>query len=261
MIVRILIALVVIAALVSIPFWSGEQEPTLQGWIEADMVFVSPDEAGKIKTLAVQEGDPIRAGAGLFELDDDLQRADLAVVDAAVENAQSAYNRASELLSTHAGTQAAYDTAQSALRSAEAQRNAALTRLARRRVASPVTGTVQEVYFRVGELVSAGKPVVSLLPPGNVKVRFFVPEATLPHLSLGDRIGFQCDGCASGLMAKISFISRTAEYTPPVIYSREERSKLVYLVEARPTSPQMLRVGQPVSVTLQPNSPPATTQP
>jgi HlyD family secretion protein len=92
--------------------------------------------------------------------------------------------------------------------------------------------------------------VVSLLPPGNIKVRFFVPEAVLPRIALGEAVAIRCDGCAGDVPARISFISRSSEFTPPVIYSQEERSKLVFLVEARTERPDTLRVGQPVSVAL-----------
>ncbi len=119
---------------------------------------------------------------------------------------------------------------------------------------SPVTGSVQQIYYRAGELVPAGKPIVALLPPGNLKVRFFVNEAMLPKLKFGDPVTISCDGCEPGITAKISFISRTSEFTPPVIYSMEERSKLVFLIEARPERPERLRVGQPVSVALEPSA-------
>src|SRR5262249_23720568 len=112
--------------------------------------------------------------------------------------------------------------------------------------------TVEQVYFRVGEMVPAGRPIVALLPPGNMKVRFFVNEASLPQIKIGDTVNIHCDGCANRLTATVSFIARSSEFTPPVIYSLEERSKLAFLIEARPTRPEMLRVGQPVSVTLAP---------
>lgn len=89
-----------------------------------------------------------------------------------------------------------------------------------------------------------------------MKVRFFVGEAMLPRLALDDAVTIHCDGCPDGLTARISFIARTAEYTPPVIYSMEERSKLVFMIEALPKEPEKLRVGQPVSVMLQPREPP-----
>jgi HlyD family secretion protein len=134
------------------------------------------------------------------------------------------------------------------LRDAQARLNSAQTRLARRKVFSPVDGTVQQVYFRPGEMVPAGRPVLALLPPGNVKVRFYLPETVLPTVAYGDTVKIDCDGCAKNLTARVSFIARQSEFTPPVIYSLEERSKLVYLIEALPERPASLRVGQPVDV-------------
>ena len=105
-------------------------------------------------------------------------------------------------------------------------------------------------------MVAAGKPVVALLPPQNLKFRFFVPEAVLPEIKYGETVDVACDGCEKGLTANVSFIARSAEYTPPVIYSLEERAKLVYLIEARPDQPEKFRVGQPVTVTLPNEAPP-----
>ena len=96
-------------------------------------------------------------------------------------------------------------------------------------------------------MVPAQRPVLSIMPPGNMKLRFFVPEADLPKLAVGDEVRVTCDNCAADLTAKIYFIATAAEYTPPVIYSLEERSKLVYLIQARPNRPDALRVGQPIS--------------
>ena len=242
-------AAIVLAAL-ALAGCSGANEPGLQGWVEAEMLFVGPDDPGRVETLAVREGDKVEQGVPLFSVDDALQQADVAQVTATVTNMQRNVERARELLKTSAGTQKAYDDAQQAVREAEARLNSAKTRLGRRKVISPATGTIQQIYFRPGEMVPAGRPVVALLPPGNVKIRFFVPEAVLPTISLGDMVTVRCDGCAPDLAARVSFISRTAEYTPPVIYSLDERAKLVYLIEARPQNPESLRVGQPVSVLL-----------
>ncbi len=226
------------------------KEPTFQGWVEAELIFVGPDESGRMQTLSVREGDRVEVDAPLFTLDPDLQLADVAMQEAAVKNAQQAYDRAQQLLSRQAGTQKTMDDAEAALRTAQARLNSAQTRLARRKVFSPVAGTVQQIYYRGGELVPAGKPILAILPPGNLKVRFFVNEAMLPQLQIGDFVSIRCDGCEAGITAKISFISRSSEFTPPVIYSMEERSKLVFLIEARPERPERLRVGQPVSVVL-----------
>ena len=243
-------ALALLACLVPVGCDNGK-EPTFQGWVEAELIFVGPDESGRVETLTVREGDQVERGKLLFTVDPDLQLADVAMQEAAVKNAQQAYDRAQQLVKTQAGTQKALDDAEAALRTAQARLNSAQTRLARRKVFSPVTGSVQQIYYRGGELVPAGKPILALLPPGNLKVRFFVNEATLPKLKFGDPVSITCDGCDPGIIAKISFISRASEFTPPVIYSVEERSKLVFLIEARPAErPERLRVGQPVSVAL-----------
>ncbi|MGH6920001.1 MAG: HlyD family secretion protein, partial [Geminicoccaceae bacterium] len=116
--------------------------------------------------------------------------------------------------------------------------------------AAPQAGLVVDTLYRPGEWVAAGAPVVSLLPPENVKVRFFVPEPRLGAIAVGDEVEVRCDACPPDLAAEISFIAPEAEYTPPVIYSREMRAKLVYLVEAKPRQPDALRPGQPVDVIL-----------
>ena len=113
--------------------------------------------------------------------------------------------------------------------------NTSQTRLARRNGFAPVAGTIQQIYFREGEMVPAQRPVLSIMPPGNMKLRFFVPETELPKLAIGDEVKVTCDNCAADLTAKIYFIATSAEYTPPVIYSLDERNKLVYLIQARPS--------------------------
>jgi HlyD family secretion protein len=223
-----------------------------QGWIEADLIFVSPDEQGRVETMNVREGDRVERGEELFTLDADIQKADVQSAEAMLANARQNFERAQQLLKTAAGTQKAYDDAQAALRDADARLNTQRTRLSRRRMASPVAGIVQQVYYRPGETVQPGKPLVSLLPPGNIKVRIFVPEALLPRIAIGDKVSITCDGCDGELSAAITFISQSVEFTPPVIYSLQERSKFVFLVEARPDKPDRLRVGQPVSVTVTP---------
>lgn len=228
---------------------SGE---TFQGWVEADLVFVGPDEAGRVETLSVREGDRVAAGAPLFTVDADQQKADVLSGEATLANMQQSFRRAEELLKNRTGTQKDFDAAQAALRDAEARLNWAKTRLARRNVVSPAAGSIQQVYYRPGEVVAAGRPIVALLPPGNLKVRFYLPEAMLPKLSAGDPVKVSCDGCAPDLTARVSFISRASEYTPPVIYSLDERAKLVFLIEALPERPDALRVGQPLSVVIAP---------
>lgn len=122
-------------------------------------------------------------------------------------------------------------------------------RLEQKSVAAPVGGLVHETFFVEGEWVPAGRPVAALLPPGNVKARFYVPEASLSAVSVGKDIEIRCDGCPAPIAAKVTYVSNQAEYTPPVLFSRESRAKLMFLVEARLQGTN-LRPGQPVDVKL-----------
>ena len=243
-----ILGVAVTAAALALPSCNSSHDEKFQGWVEADLIFVSPDEAGRVETLSVREGQTVETGAPLFSVDTELQLADVEMARASLTNAKQAFDRAQTLLKTSAGTQKALEDAEATLRTAQARFNSAQTRLARRTMKSPVNGSVQQIYFRPGELVPAGRPVVSLLPPGNIKVRFFVPETALAGIALGDDVTIHCDGCKEAVSAKVTFISRSSEFTPPVIYSLEERSKLVYLIEARTGTPGELRVGQPVDV-------------
>ncbi len=123
-------------------------------------------------------------------------------------------------------------------------------RLAQRTLVAPNDALVTDTYFVTGEYVPAGTPVVALLPVGNTKLRFYVPETMLGRLKIGQAVSVGCDGCPQSLAAKISYIAPQAEYAPPVIYSRETRAKLVYLVEARPETGSLFNPGQPVEIHL-----------
>lgn len=125
-------------------------------------------------------------------------------------------------------------------------------RLRQTQVSAPQAGVVADTLYREGEWVPAGGPIVRLLPPQNVKVRFFVPQAVAGGLKPGRRVLVRCDGCESEVEATVRFIATEPEFTPPVIYSNETRARLVFLVEAQPAEgqAQRLRPGQPVAVTL-----------
>lgn len=144
----------------------------------------------------------------------------------------------------------------SALESDVKAREAALAKaewdLSQKQQKAPVAGLVNDTLFREGEFVAAGKPVVSLLPPANVKVRFFVPQTRLAALHLGDAVKVRIDGIADPVVGKVSFIAPQAEYTPPVIYSQENRSKLVFMIELKFADDiaAKLHPGQPVDVKL-----------
>lgn len=125
-------------------------------------------------------------------------------------------------------------------------------KLDQKTVAAPQAGLVYDTMYRQGEWINAGNPVVRLLPPQNIKVRFFVPETILGSLTLGRAVSLHCDGCTADVPATISYISADSEYTPPVIYSNETRVKLTYMLEARPSlaDAPKLHPGQPLTVQL-----------
>lgn len=166
-------------------------------------------------------------------------RAKVEAAEAALTQARAPMGREGEIQAQRASV----DAARAALGMAE-------WRLAQRRVVSPVDARVADVMARAGETMAAGAPVVSLLPPGNIFVRFFVPEAAFATIHMDDRVALACDGCPADLSARVSFISPQAEYTPPLIYSELSKAKLVFIVEARPPREQAvgLNPGEPVEV-------------
>lgn len=142
--------------------------------------------------------------------------------------------------------------AQQDLKAAEAQLAQAEWRLEQKTQRIPVAGAVDDVLYREGEFVPAASPVVSLLPPQNIKLRFFVAEPVLATLKLGQDVTVSCDGCKQAIPATISYVSSSPEYTSPLIYSKENRASLVFMIEARPKPgyAQRLHPGQPVEIRL-----------
>ena len=187
----------------------------------------------------------LKTGAATVQIVDqeaaDLRSANAKVhaMEAALAQLRAPLGRESEIKAQAA----AVDAAQAALVMAR-------WRLDQRHVVSPVSGAIADVLAQPGETLAAGAPVVSILPPENIFVRFFVPEPALPGVHQGDEVALLCDGCPPDLTATISFIEPQAEFTPPVIYSESTRGKLVFLVEARPKPSQasLLNPGQPVTV-------------
>src|SRR2546422_518462 len=214
------IALIAVAALA---IGCEKQEAGVwQGYIEGEYVLLASPYAGQLQKLFVRRGDQVESGKPVFALEQENERAARAEAEERMKSAQAK------------------------LENLQAARRQAAWRLEQKSVAAPVSGLVQDTFFVIGEWVPAGRPVASLLPPGNVKARFYVPETVLSSVQIGKTIEIRCDGCQA-LDAKVSYVSSQAEYTPPVLYSKESRSKLLFLVEARLPNAQ-LRPGQPVDV-------------
>jgi HlyD family secretion protein len=257
----------------------GSEETVAQGYIEGEYLNVAPAVTARITQVLPETGEWVRAGTPIVTLDRtdavamrDQAVAQIAGAEAALAQAESSlrtttaeYQRQTDLLARRVSAQATFDVAKQAYETSAAQVTAAQRnidsakavfagaewQLAERTVLAPGSGPVDDIFLRPGEVATAGRPVLSILPPENRKVRFFVAEADLPRLALGTQVFIRCDGCADQIPALVTFIATEAEYTPPVIYSLETRGKLVFKIEARPIDGKVnLRVGLPVDVLL-----------
>jgi HlyD family secretion protein len=290
----------------------------IQGYVEAEFVYVSSPLAGTVVSLPVRRGDEAKAGSLLFALDsiaekagrdealrrlkqghsnwDDLKKSkrpseiestkeQLGQARAALTLSEQNFARHEKLLGSGATSREEFDRARSQseqdrrhvaqleadletarlparsdqidaaeanMRALESSLAKAEWDLAQKHQAAPKEGLIFDTLFREGEWVAAGKPVVALLPPSNVKVRAYVPEVKIGTVQIGMRAQVIVDGVAGSFVGKVSFISPQSEYTPPVIYSRESRSKLVFLIEVRfdQETAAKLHPGQPVVVDL-----------
>ena len=200
---------------------------------------VSRREYERIRRLVAQGAAPqarLDAAKGAYERD-------LARVRAARERLEAARLPARE---------EEIALARAAVKAAEAALESARRDLARTRITAPTSGHVQEVLFRPGEVVGAGKPVVLLLSPQRLRIVFFVPQDVRPELRLGQGVALSCDGCPAGMRGRIVYLGREVEYTPPVLFSPTFRDKLVFRIEAAPEGKarEVLALGQPVDVHL-----------
>ena len=143
------------------------------------------------------------------------------------------------------------EAAQAAVEQASAALESAQWRLSKRTLSIPESGVVSDIIRNAGEVAGPQAPVLSILPDGAVKLRAYVPETALSSISVGTLLEVHCDGCGDAMGATVSYISADPEFTPPVIYSLENRQKLVYLIEARPDGDAAaLAPGQIVDVDL-----------
>jgi HlyD family secretion protein len=175
-----------------------------------------------------------------------------AVAGKDIDAAQAALREANARLSAARQTASARRAQIAAARAQESQarggeREVAI-RVGQLAPPAPTAARVEEVFYRPGEWVAANQPVVSLLPDDRVKIRFFVPEQLVARYRPGTNVRFSCDGCGAGLTARISYVSPRPEFTPPIIFSRDSRDRLVFMVEARPANAARLMPGLPVDV-------------
>ncbi|HET7716187.1 MAG TPA: HlyD family efflux transporter periplasmic adaptor subunit [Bauldia sp.] len=259
--------------------------------VAAGDILVRLDDSDEIEAVAGAQARLAKAEAELANLRSGKRPVEIAVIEAQLSEAQANYELAEEeyqrqLLLHEKGvvSQAAVDNAKANRDAAKAsvdaierelevaglparpevieaaERNVAAEQAAlaqarialeRRTLKAPESGLVEETFFEPGEHAAAGAAIVSLLPDANRKIRFFLPEPRLATIGIGSRVAVACDNCPEGLEGEVTFLSSAAEFTPPVIYSKDVRDKLVFRVEARPLGEAVrLKVGQPVDVTL-----------
>ena len=240
-------------SLVSAAFLSSCSDPSrdrFQGYVEGEFVYVASPLAGQLETLSVQRGQQVTSGQPLFALDETAEKAARDMAEAALALSEAEFKRQSELLRRGPASAQDYDRARSTRDQDRQRLTQAQWNLDQKKQSAPQSGLVYDTLFREGEWVAAGKPVVALLPPPNIKVRAFVPETRVGSIRYGDPVQVMVDGVAKPFVGKVSYISPRAEYTPPVIYSRESRQKLVFMVESvfDAEVSANLHPGQPVDV-------------
>ena len=149
-----------------------------------------------------------------------------------------------------AGRSDALEAARQDVATARALLDQARWALEQKSVAAPAAGSIEDVYFRVGEWVGSGVPVLVLLPPPNKRLRFFIPQSQLAGFVIGARVLARCDGCGEPVAATVRFVAAQAEFAPPVLFDRRQRDRLVYRVEALPSAEDAVRLhpGQPVDI-------------
>lgn len=237
--------------------------PGYQGYGEGDYVLMSPQIGGTVETLSVARGQTVHKGDVLFELEHaseqdavDQAKAQVEQYKVALRIAEINYARDQKQIKVQAVSRATLDTdlsivdqATATLSAAQANLAQAVWKLDQKKIMAPADALVIDTIYRVGETVNAGQPVVSLLPPSNIRVRFFVPEPALANMALGQGVSVAINDKQQPLKAHISFIAPQAEYSPPELYNRDNRDKLLYMLEATPdATPERIHPGQPVDV-------------
>jgi len=244
----------------------NQNKINLNGYVEGEYQYIAPTTSGTLKDLYIHRGDVVKAGDKLFALDDielkaniENAKADIRQAEAVFDESAKMYQRFQELLKSKTISQADFDRQEANYNAAKAKLDAATQNLisAEKKLHDSAPYAINDAYventfFLPGEFVQAGKPVVSLLPPGEVRIKFFIPQNQLPQITEGKYVTVSCDGCPKKIKAKIIYIAKQAEYSPPVIYSTQARQKMVFMVEAKPDEHEKcLNPGLPVDIDIE----------
>lgn len=239
-----------IALVLFVASCSNRSQDRFQGYVEGEFVYVASPLAGQLETLSVQRGQQVTTDQPLFALDETAEKAAREQIQAALVLSERELARQEKLFRTGVAASQDLDRARSTRDQDKKRLDQTDWSFDQKKQAAPQSGLVYDTLFRQGEWVAAGKPVVVLLPPQNIKVRVFVPETHVGAIHYGETAQVQVDGVKQPFVGKVSYISPKAEYTPPVIYSRETRAKLVFMVELifDVQAAADLHPGQPVDV-------------
>src|SRR5438093_3490331 len=210
---------------------SDRPNDRFQGYVEGEFVYVASPLAGQLETLSVQRGQQVTAGQPLFALDETAENASREQIKAALVLSEAEPARQEKLFRSGVAASQDLDRTRSTRDQDKKRLDQTDWSFEQKKQAAPQSGLVYDTLFRQGEWVPAGKPVVVLLPPQNIKVRAFVPETIVGSIHYGDTAEVRIDGVKNPFIGKVNYVSPRAEYTPPVIYSRETRTKLVFMVE------------------------------
>lgn len=250
------------------------------GYLDADLTYLASDFGGRMEKITAKRGDFVQAGQLLFKLEQVNESRNIAISKANQENLQAQYqqvidkinytqtnyNRLQKLQAQGAASSDDLDQAkqnlnvlQNQLTSIKAQLTGNKFEIAqknwqleRKQNTAPESGIIFDNYFTQGEYVPSGTPILSLITANNIKIIFFVPETDLGRIHLGQTVSITNDGNSSAQLGTINYISAKAEYTQPIIFSSEDRQKLVFRVEAKLNHADLTKahLGQPVSLEL-----------
>ena len=223
-----------------------------QGYGEGEYVLVAPQIGGTLQAVTVARGAVVHKGDPLFTLDHSFEQAVVDETRAAADFTDTTYARDLKQIKMKAISQATLDADKATLDQAHARLAQAMWKLDQKTLTAPADALVFDTIYRSGEYINAGQAVVSLLPAANIRARFFVPGTALPSLKAGMPVKIIETGNDDPIAAHITFIAPQAEYTPPTLYNRDNRAKLLYMLEATPdATPERIHPGQPVDVSVE----------
>jgi HlyD family secretion protein len=259
-----------------------DENKLYNGYVDAELVYLSADFPGRLVDLSVLKGQMVKPNQFLFRLEQTSENHGVAISEYSTQDLQAQrdqavaqlhyyelnYQRIKGMIKQNAASQndldlasRDFDVAKKQLQDLDIKIKSSLVstedkqwQVERKENNAPEMGIVFDTYYTKGEYVQAGYPIVSLVTPSQIKTIFFVPEPNLSQLRLNQKVNIMTSHNDHFAKGHVTYISQIAEYTPPILYSREDRHRLVFRVEAKIESPDLtkLHLGLPVTLELIP---------